>query len=52
MKDKNSNLVANRLVNAFLKNKIINPISSKYTKNFRMLINLGNYVRVKFKNQL
>ena len=32
MKDKNSNLVANRLVNAFLKNKIINPISRKYTK--------------------
>ena len=32
MKDKNSNLVANRLVKAFLKNKIINPISSKYTK--------------------
>ena len=32
MKDKYSNLVANRLANAFLKNKIINPISSKYTK--------------------
>jgi 2-keto-4-pentenoate hydratase len=32
MNDKNSNLVANRLVKAFLKNKIINPISSKYTK--------------------
>ena len=32
MKDKNSNLAANRLVKAFLKNKIINPISSKYTK--------------------
>ena len=32
MKDKNSNLVANRLVKAFLKNKIINPIPSKYTK--------------------
>ena len=32
MKDKYSNLIANRLVNAFLKNKIINPISSKYTK--------------------
>ena len=32
MKDKNSNLVANKLVKAFLKNKIINPISSKYTK--------------------
>ena len=32
MKDKNSNFVANRLVKAFLKNKIINPIPSKYTK--------------------
>ena len=32
MKDKNFNLAANRLVNAFLKNKIINPISTKYTK--------------------
>ena len=32
MKDKKSNLVANRLVKAFLKNKIINPISTKYTK--------------------
>ena len=32
MKDKNSNLIANKLVNAFLKNKIIDPISSKYTK--------------------
>ena len=32
MKDKISNLVANKLVKAFLKNKIINPISSKYTK--------------------
>ena len=32
MKDKNLNLIANKLVNAFLKNKIINPISSKYTK--------------------
>ena len=32
MKNKNSNYVANRLVKAFLKNKIINPISTKYTK--------------------
>ena len=32
MKDKYSNLVANRLAKAFLKNKIINPISKKYTK--------------------
>ena len=29
---KDFNLVANRLVKAFLRNKIINPISSKYTK--------------------
>ena len=47
MKDKNSNSVANRLVKAFLENKIINPISSKYTKNLRMLKNLENYVRAK-----
>ena len=32
MKDKKSNLVANRIVTAFLKNQIINPIPSKYTK--------------------
>ena len=32
MNDKNSNLVANRLVRAFLKNKTINPIPNKYTK--------------------
>ena len=32
MKNKNLNLVSNKLVNAFLKNKIINPISNKYTK--------------------
>ena len=32
MKNKNINLAANKLVNAFLKNKIISPISSNYTK--------------------
>ena len=32
MKDKNLNLIANKLVNAFLKNKIINPIPNKYSK--------------------
>ena len=32
MKNKNIDLVSNKLVNAFLKNKIINPISDKYTK--------------------
>ena len=32
MRSKNLNLIADRLVNAFLKNKIINPIPIKYTK--------------------
>ena len=32
MKNKHSNLVANKLAKAFLKNKVINPIPSKYTK--------------------
>ena len=44
--NKNLNLVSNKLVNAFLKNKIINPISDKYTKNFQMLKNLEKYVKV------
>ena len=32
MRNKNINLVASKLANAFLKNKTINPISDKYTK--------------------
>ena len=32
MTDKNLNKYANRLVNAFLKNKIISPLPKKYTK--------------------
>ena len=32
MRNKNINLVASKLANAFLKNKTINPISNKYTK--------------------
>ena len=32
MTDKNLNKYANRLVNAFLKNKIISPLPSRYTK--------------------
>ena len=32
MNDKNLNKYANRLVNAFLKNKIISPLPSRYTK--------------------
>ena len=33
MKNKKTNLIANKLVNAFLKNKIISPIPTKFTKN-------------------
>ena len=32
MKNKNLDKYANKLVNAFLKNKIINPIPKRYTK--------------------
>ena len=32
MKNKNIDLIANKLVRAFLKNKIISPIPSLYTK--------------------
>ena len=32
MRDKNLNLISNKLVNAFLKNKIISPIPRRYTK--------------------
>ena len=32
MSNKNINLIANKLVNAFLKSKIISPIPSRYTK--------------------
>ena len=32
MSKKDLNTVANKLVNAFLKNKLISPISTRYTK--------------------
>ena len=32
MENKNLNLIANKLVKAFLKNKIISPLPTKYTK--------------------
>ena len=41
MTDKNLNSVASRLVKAFLKNKTINPIPTKYVKN----INTANKLR-------
>ena len=38
---------ANKLVNAFLKNKIISPIPRKYSKKLPEAENLESYVRVK-----
>ena len=32
MIDKSTNKLANKIVNAFLKNKIISPLPTKYTK--------------------
>ena len=52
MKDKNSNLVANKLVKAFLKNKIINPISSKYTKKLLNADKFRKLCESKFKKPI
>ena len=52
MKDKNSNLVANKLVKAFLKNKIINPISSKYTKKLSNADKLRKLCESKIKKPI
>jgi 2-keto-4-pentenoate hydratase len=47
------NKIADKLVNAFLKNKIISPLPQKITKkNLLMQMNLENYVKVKLKNLL
>ena len=52
MKNKNSNYVANRLVKAFLKNKIINPISSKYTKKLSNADKLRKLCESKIKKPI
>ena len=52
MKDKNLNLIANKLVNAFLKNKIINPISSKYTKKLSNAQKLRKLCESKIKKPI
>ena len=50
MINKNLNKYANRLVNAFLKNKIISPLPSKYTKKISEAQKLRKFVKVKLKN--
>ena len=52
MIDKNLNLVANRLVNAFLKNKTINPISIKYTKKLSNADKLRKLCESKIKKPI
>ena len=52
MNDKNLNLVANNLVNAFLKNKIINPIPSKYTKKLSNAQKLRKLCESKIKKPI
>ena len=52
MKDKNLNLVANKLVNAFLKNKIINPISTKYTRKLSNADKLRKLCESKIKKPI
>ncbi len=52
MNKKNLNLVANKLVNAFLKNKIINPISIKYTKKLSNADRLRKLCESKIKKPI
>ena len=52
MNDKNLNLVANKLVNAFLKNKIIDPISNIYTKKLSNADKLRKLCESKIKKPI
>ena len=52
MKDKNLNLVADKLVKAFLKNKIINPIPNKYTKKLSNAQKLRKLCESKIKKPI
>ena len=52
MVKKNYNLIANKLVNAFLKNKIIPPISSRYTKKLSNAQKLRKLCESKIKKPI
>ena len=52
MVKKNLNLIANKLVNAFLKNKIIPPISSRYTKKLSNAQKLRKLCESKIKKPI
>ena len=52
MENKNLNLIANKLVKAFLKNKIIAPIPKKYTKKLSDAQKLRKLCESKIKKPL
>ena len=52
MNDKNLNKYANRLVNAFLKNKIISPLPLRYTKNLSQAQKLRKLCESKIKKPI
>ena len=52
MENKNLNLIANKLVKAFLKNKIIAPIPNKYTKKLSDAQKLRKLCESKIKKPL
>ena len=52
MSNKNINLIANKLVNAFLKSKIISPIPSRYTKKIDQAQKLRRLCESKIKKPI
>ena len=52
MKNKNLDLVSNKLVNAFLKNKLISPIPNRYTKNISQAQKLRKLCESKIKKPI
>ena len=52
MNNKNINLIANKLVKAFLKNKIISPIPSRYTKKIDQAQKLRKLCESKIKRPI
>ena len=47
-----TNIIANRLVNAFLKNKIISPIPNRYTKKIAQAQRFRNLCESKIKKPI
>tara|TARA_B100000965_G_scaffold390389_1_gene397180 strand:- start:231 stop:1007 length:777 start_codon:yes stop_codon:yes gene_type:complete len=52
MSNKKTNLIANRLVNAFLKNKIISPLPNRYTKKIAQAQKFRNLCESKIQKPI